>query len=303
MSENECSDLWNLKRLEPPPFVTFEYTNNELETRFANKNHFIFNDYLNKLYNLLESSEVFMSNEKHVLEKLIYKNWNPLRKEKSLQFMRKLKTILGSFEDMKLSSLARDFKDLKKPRTQAGKELRSVPSKELHEYFLVRLLAAFNLLNHAVNLIRDKIFVYLSALIQSGIYLPNNLLFLSVVARIFCLFKKYAQLIVLTYNNLREYVGLFKSTNIIWSSMFELDKLPLKININLENNESKVVNLEKKLDQLVLLDNVLQEEKNEELYFEDIGEKIDRNHLQKTESSSQNQFSIDKEQKLNSKHC
>ena len=95
------SIIWNFKQLDGPPFVTFDYSSIEYENRFSNTDyHLFFEQHLNKLLDLVEtkSSNEMFKNEKIILEKLIYKNWNPLRKEKSMQLMKMLKRLLVKFE-------------------------------------------------------------------------------------------------------------------------------------------------------------------------------------------------------------
>ena len=79
-----------------------------------------------------------------------------------------------------------------------------------------------------------------------AVFLPNNILFLSIVARIFCILKKYKELIVFVYNCLRESINLFKSTSIKWHQEFNVDQLPYNIsnsdNLINDQNISKLAN-------------------------------------------------------------
>lgn len=262
------SNIWNLKQLDGPPLVTFDYSLIEYENTFSKTNyHLFFEQHLNKLIDLVETKSDLFTNEKIILEKLIYKNWNPLRKEKSMQLMRQLKRLLNKFEQIKLIDLIRSIKDLTISRQTNNK---SLPSKEFNEYFLVRVYSTFKLLEYTIEMIRSQLFIDLMKLIKNAIYLPNNILFVSTVARIYFILKKYKQNITFIYNCLRENIHLFKSTQIEWSNDFKIDQMPIKIccfsnekNLNNSNNELNLVEFEA----LKINEEVLQ----------DIGVKIERN--------------------------
>ena len=218
MNEKEFNpadtDVWNTKDLSSPPVVTFDYTNVEYMNLFSNTNYHIhFNNQLQQLISLIETSRSTFISEKTIFDKLIYKNWNALRKEKAMQSMRRLKRILNSFEDMKISYLLISLNELTcNPMKQYLETSRkkSLPSKEMFEHFIVRLYSVYQLFEFAKRLIRDKIYFYLVKSIQMAVFLPNNLLFLGTVSRIYCILKKVYFLIVFNLCCLTNNYKLFK---------------------------------------------------------------------------------------------
>ena len=231
------NNLWNLKVLDSPPLVTFDYNLKDYDNLFSKTDYcLLFEQHLNKLINLIDTKKILLTNEKTILEKLIYKNWNPLRKEKSMQLMRQLKKQLNKFEQINLSDLVKSVRDLSNSRQQT---IKSLPSREVYEYLLIRLYSAFKLLDYTLEMIKNKLFIHLMKLIHNAIYLANNMLFVSAISRIYFILKKYKQNITFVYNCLREHIHLFKSTSIQWSNQFKIDQLPLNISIS---NETKRTN-------------------------------------------------------------
>jgi len=222
------SMIWNLKVIDQPPLVAFDYSLNEYHVLFKNSNYdSLFGQQLLKLINLLSKSKSLYQNEKFYLEKIIFKNWNALRKETSLQLMRKLKKILISFDELKLELLLVSVNDI---LNRNNKNMKFLPSKEYFEFLLVRLISAFKLLEYGQSLIKSKMLFYIIKNIKNAIFLSNNLLFLSIISRIYCLFKCYKQQIILVYSNLRENICIFKATAIKWSDNFTVDQLPMALN-------------------------------------------------------------------------
>ena len=262
--------VWNLKCLNGPPLVTFDYSLAEYEFIFAATNyHVMYEQHSNRLLCLLNTSRTTFESEKSLLEKVIYKNWNALRKEKAMQSMRRLNKVLTSFEAIKLTNLISSLKDL---TSTTG---RSLPSREYLEFFLVRLYAAFKLSEFALTLISQHIFFYLIKSIQMAVFLPNNILFLSIVARIFCILKKYKELIVFVYNCLRESINLFKSTSIKWHQEFNVDQLPFNIS-NSDNliNDQNISKLANKFSKTNKIEENISEIQN--LNMQDLGVRIER---------------------------
>jgi hypothetical protein len=149
--------------------------------------------------------------------------------------MRKLKRALNVFLDIKLEDLLETISQtcktikLDQAFNKKYENTKSLPSKELLEFLLVRLLSSYKLLDYGINLIKTNILYYIIKLIKNAIYLTNNILFMSIIARVYCLFKKYKQQISYVYNSLREYIDLFKSTSIKWSDSFDIEVLPLSL--------------------------------------------------------------------------
>lgn len=274
-------NLWNKKSIDSPPFITLEYTKQEYEKLFKNTTfNVLFTNQLELLNRLFSTSKNQFLEEKSILDKLIYKNWNALRKEKSLQNMRKLKRILNSFVDLKLDSLIETISMLSN-KSVPNQTNVCIPSRGVYEYLLVRLFASFNLLQYSVDLIRSKIFFYLIKQIKNAVFLSNNIVYMSTIARLYCFIRKYKQQICFLYNSLREYIELFKSSQVKWSEEFSLDQFPEKL-------VDKPSEIEFDLNKLVVENDLITRpiemmEKNQiETSFPlemDLGEKIEREEV------------------------
>ncbi|CAF0710235.1 unnamed protein product [Brachionus calyciflorus] len=295
------SCLWNLKRVDSPPFVTFEYSSKEYQMQFGNTTFdILFKNHLEKLHNLFEMSRNLFHDEKQILEKLIYKNWNSLRKEKSLQYMKKLKKLLNNFVCLKLDCFIETINFTNRINNNSKSLIKVIlPSREVYEYLLVRLLGAFRLMESAIDLIRNKINYYLIKQIKNGVFLSNNILFLSNSARLYCLIKKYQEQIRFVYNTLREYINLFKSTSVKWSEEFLVDELPL--NLLIENVSHQEIESDKKLElvnhemenyNVKINDSLIKNDVIEQ----DLGEVLDRDTLEQSNKKSQkNKLKKDKD--------
>ena len=276
------SVIWNQKNLDSPPLVTFDYPLSEYNKLFKDTNfNLIFFDHVEKTINLFNKSKILFLNEKSLLEKIIYKNWNPLRKENSLKLMKQLKRIINSFIDLKLDSLLVNIKETSQTRDQTflknitnNKLIKTLPSREIFEYFLVRLVSSHQLLEYGMNLIKSNILIHIMKSIKNAIYLPNNILFMSNLSRLYCFLKKYNQMIILIYNNLRDYINLFKSTSIKWSKSFNLDELPSHLSDNKLKNKKDVNNFNSNECIIDIINQPNFMVKND--LVEDLGEKIDR---------------------------
>ncbi len=188
------SDSWNLKCLDGPPVVTFDYSSEEYQTRFRIDNfQVLFKQHLQSLVYLMDSSSYVLLTEKSLLEKLIYKNWNSLRKEKSMQSIQRLKRMLKTYEQLKFIELLRKIDELtfknEKVNLSDYKKI-SLPSREILEHFLTRIYGVYRMFNFMLDLIREKIFFFLVKSIQMAVFMPNNLIFLGTVSRIYCILKK-----------------------------------------------------------------------------------------------------------------
>ena len=178
-----CSQaLWNSKSLDAPPLVTFQYTESECAQLSCFKS--MFADHLARFLDLANTTRDQYSTELTLLGKLIYKNWNCFRKEKSIQYMRKLRNLAKGYSALDLPSLVTDLMTTTTTAAAAGQAPR-MASREYYEYFLVRLLGAHSLLVYAMDLVKFKVSVHLMKAISNAIYLANNLLFISVSARIY----------------------------------------------------------------------------------------------------------------------
>lgn len=209
-------NVWNLKNLVSPPFKIIHYSKSQYECVFGSTNfHLMFADRARELIRLYEKSRDPLQQEKSILESLIYKNWNTLRNERSMQTMKKIKRLLVKLNEMSIDKLTdtivRLLSNNKKTSQTNGK--LGLPSREVMQYFLLRLFATYRLLSFGTRLVRFKLEPDLLRQMSNNVFLANNLLYTSAVSRIFCILECYQRSIVLLYNCLREYVDLFESSN------------------------------------------------------------------------------------------
>lgn len=275
MTKANDLNLWNLKIIDPPPFVTLNYTQNEFNDLFKSTNfRFLFKSSLEKLQLLLETGQHFFLSEKQILEKLIFKNWNSLRKEKSLQYMKKLKRLLNDYVNLKFNYLIETINILSRSldKSEIHRPRISLPSREVFEYLLTRLYTVLNIFDHIIFLIRNKICFYIIKNIKNGIFLSNNLLYLSNIARIYSIIKKYQINSKFLYNSLRENISFIKPTSIKWNESFIIEDLPFFINEQRTNLDEI---LEKNTTNFENITSV-----NFISSFQDIGEVIERDPIE-----------------------
>lgn len=206
---------WNLKKLNPPPCITLEYTKVEHDRLFSGTNYeLIYRDKLVEACGLFARTRGLFDEETRVLERLLHHERNALRKEKTWQHMKRVKSLLGKFNSLGVQSLSETVSSL--GRSISLKSTVCLPSRELYEYYLVRLLSGHNLAQLMLQHIKSKLFIELVRNVKNGLFVSNNLLFMSNCSRIYYMVKKYDQYMVHIYNNLREYLHIFKSTGVKW---------------------------------------------------------------------------------------
>ena len=224
--------IWNFKNLDQPPLVALKYTSIEYEHEFK---HTCITAHLSNLANILTSSQKMFTNEKYILDKIIYKNLNTLRKEKSIQHMRKLKRLLNNFLSLKLTNLLDTMQILNK---SVGVNV-CAPSREMFEFLLTRLFSSYQLLLLSMNVIRQDIFTSVIKSTSNAAFLANNILFLSTISRMYVIVKRYLQQVGQFFSNLRLHLHRFKSTNVKWSSGFNLDQFPTCLGDGHESTENQ----------------------------------------------------------------
>jgi hypothetical protein len=223
--KNSVNDtfLWNLKELEKfrPPTVTFKYTHTEYTKTTVD---FIetFRELVCQILNFDEKNQTILTSELHIFDKILYKNWNCLRKEKAVQLMRRLKNLLYKYETIKIKELCNNILAL----SMSDANSATLASKELYEYMMVKLYSALRLIDYSLAQIRSPIAFGIIKSMQNALYLANNILFMSIIARIYALLKLYKQNIEKLYVFVRVSLCLLKGTGIKWSINYSLDDYP-----------------------------------------------------------------------------
>lgn len=259
--------IWNSLSIASPSFRTLEYSRLEYERLFGSTNyHLMFADQVSTLLSVFEKSRVALENEKHVLDRLIYKNWNALRKETSMQKMKKLKRSLQKLSALSIDKLTETIQKL----TSVNKtsQARLLPSQEVFQYYAIRLYSTYRISEYVMRLVRDRLESDLIRQMRNNIFLANNLLYISTVSRIYCIIRSRQRAVAHIYNCLREYLDLFKSSGDEYTlTTSDLEQLPRYIMTTArEQSDSKSVHKS-------ILTLAIQSDDQE---MEDLGEPIER---------------------------
>jgi len=289
-------DVCNIKDLNEPPFVTFDF----FESSFSsfNSNFSRLSESVRDLLRFYDKHKHVYNTEKYLLDKIVYKNWNTLRKEKAIEHLRKLKRIMSSMDKLNLFVVVEKFNDTIASNSQTHlKNKIKLPSKEYCEFVLVRLLSTYKLVDYSLNLIKNNLFFHMTKSIGSAFFLSNHILFLSLIARIYYLFKEKAFHLINTYNSLRESIDKFESTKQIWCNLFQLEMLPIKLTFDEKAKSSAIENQFKEMN----LDKIDRSKVNFDLNEEEfIGEKVEREIIN-NELNEQKQTNITQDSKKNKK--
>lgn len=241
------TSIWNMKNLSSPTFKTLEYTKQEYDRLFASTNyHLMFATNLKSTLDLFEKSRSALVDETYILERLIYKNWNALRKERYMQNMKKLKSVLKKFSDLSIDKLS---ETIQKMATSAisrnNKSNVNLVSREVVEFYAIRLYSAYQLSEYVLRLIRNLLEPDFVRQMRNNVFLSNNLLYLSTISRIYCIIRRYHRSIGHLYNCFRENISLFKSSESEnWIDKELIDQLPMFL---MSTSKNTKLNLSKNL--------------------------------------------------------
>lgn len=225
---------WNSQTLSAPSFIAVDFSKVEYENLLKTTNfQSIFYDHAKELIQLFEKYQPFLNHEKQVLTSLLYKSWNTMRNQRSIQNMKKVKSLLNKLSGLCICKLTdviiRLFTFQNKIETKVN---ISLPSREIIKFYLLRLFASYRLISYGIYLIRFKIVPDLCNKIRKNIFIVNNLLFVGVVSRIYCLIRRFQISIVYLYNCLKNNVLLFKSAfEHLQTSEADFDNLPIRLKV------------------------------------------------------------------------
>lgn len=270
-------NLWNLKSIDSPPYVRLEYSYaNERETI---KKLNLLQNQIKNLIDTFKNDEKAFKLEMNLLDKIIYKNWNALRKEKTLNLMKKLQKLIGNFDSLNLTKLLSNFD------YENVNQKFYYPTKEIYEYTLLRLYSALSLLNYSTNLCIN-LYKFIGSSLRRSVFTPNNIIFLSITSRIYVLLNRFKNEISNSYELIRENITIPKSTNLKWNEGFNIDDLPStkKSTMN-EINESIISAFPAStLQEIIYNEN-------------DFGTKIERDEIKDEIEEVQNQDKVSKTEK------
>ena len=237
--EIENDQLWNLKSIDNsmPPIIRLEYDEK------TDKNEIILHNNLNQnLEDSLNQIKLFDSTltyEINLLQKLLIKNYNALRKDIAMNLLKKLKKLLCNYKQCDIFGVLKKIdsnESNNKNKYINKKSSNYFLAREFYEFLLVKFYSSINLLK-IIQSICKTCTKYLLERIYNAIYTANNLIFLSCIARIYAICKRILPCLTKSYNYLRKHLQSFKSTNLIWNSLFNLNDYPFEVDMNEIKNE------------------------------------------------------------------
>ncbi|XP_006812529.2 uncharacterized protein LOC100378356 [Saccoglossus kowalevskii] len=154
--------------------------------------------------------------------RLLYKLNKAWRHKKSFQYLRKFAHSLKKMQDSDLSDVVEEYlKCIGEKDFSSTKML--LPSKQMTEYMLVRLLGfsqlcAYNMKSSIVTI------NHLLQELSTGDFISYNLMFVSLVSRIWILLRALLLDIIASYSNLRPWIEKATSSKIVW--LKDTEQLP-----------------------------------------------------------------------------
>lgn len=204
-----------------PSIIRLEYRNQNEINQLKE-----LNQHLKTLFNKLDYYKKPFNIEIDLLNKFIVKNQNALRKEISVNLLKKLKKLLSSYKLANLEGVLGNLND----NSGVKNAVQYYLSAEYYEYLLVKLYSTIHLLDVSLSLCKT-INKYIFERICNAIYMPNNIIFKSLVSRIYTIIKCITVHIISGYNCLRKNLSNIKKTNLVWSTWFNVDDYPLNIEL------------------------------------------------------------------------
>jgi hypothetical protein len=211
--------IWNTKKIEQPMFKTVAYTKIEYQNVFNIKSILI---------NICKDLKIVLTNhkqsllfEQNIMSKMIYKNFNTLRKDKAFQSVKKLQRLLKSFQELEIEMVIKSIMPINENERIDG--LFYLPPREFFEFILTKLFSALKILKFIKLFIKSLIFFNLINSTKNSIFLSNNILFLSTISRIYFVKNEYLKHLHNVYIFIKDKIFVFKSTNYNWSEKFDLN--------------------------------------------------------------------------------
>ncbi|XP_033736029.1 uncharacterized protein LOC117324341 isoform X2 [Pecten maximus] len=186
------------------------------------------------LTHLLSDVSVWKS-ELHILSKMVYKKHAQRRREKTLQGLKRIKSCLErfcAFEGVKyLEDITRSLDSVDLDDNAAY-----LPSRQMLEFVLVRLMGMAALLTQTMAYCVHT-FITVQHDLEIGILIPQSMLFLSIISRIWILSNSTCIYMVTWYNSLQKCMDHLEPTQVVW--LEDPSILPVCLSKWLEKFEKK----------------------------------------------------------------
>ncbi|XP_063427975.1 uncharacterized protein LOC134711353 [Mytilus trossulus] len=191
-----------MKRTELPPPTCY------IKTLLIKKVEDGFNamkEMLSDSLTILEKQES-LTMESYVLSRMVYKMNSQWRREKSMQGLKRIKTCLNRYKDLKLVEYVAELKDHFDGCDLYLGEVY-LPAQQMIVYLLRQMMCLARLMTQMCNYCKYT-YVYISQNISIGNFIPQNMVFLSMVSRIWALGKS------LGLHSARWYEGIYKCLDV-----------------------------------------------------------------------------------------
>ncbi|XP_060085812.1 uncharacterized protein LOC132565196 [Ylistrum balloti] len=228
--------MWNKKRIIPPLIC-----NMKTIITASNQGHFkSMATIMTNLTHLLSDISVLKS-ELHILSKMIYKKNSQRRREKTLQGLKRIESCVErfcAFEDIKyLEDISSSLNSV-----DLSDNSTYMPSKQMLEFVLVRLMGLAALLTQTTAYCVHT-FLTVQHDLEIGIFIPQSLLFLSVISRIWVLSKSTCIYMVTWYDSLQKCLNYLEPTQVVW--LEDPGILPVSLGKWLEKFDRKTLTAER----------------------------------------------------------
>ncbi|XP_035680284.1 uncharacterized protein LOC118418459 isoform X1 [Branchiostoma floridae] len=173
-------------------------------------------------------TDPYLKFEQSVLTRVLYKLSASLRRNKHYQYLKMVEKSLCKLARQELvravshvSCCCPSSKD-----GSAGGAAALIPSRQLVEFLLVKLLGAAELTKRTISLCAEA-FILIAQQITRSLFLAANCTLLSITSRLWALLKSFQEKLHEWYSFIRPWVDMLQGTQVQW--LPEGAKLPLDI--------------------------------------------------------------------------
>lgn len=204
-------NLWEKREVPRPPDYTLEYTKEDRGQISIGTCAQSLLDGIQKGHRVLDDKEISQCFQKEVgiLTASLYRNGRH-RTEKFYRVLRKVEKTCGRWQQLGMAEELTRLCHLMPPVIVPSRSFR-LPSKQMFEYVLVRLLGGYHLMLHLDSVCKEAA-ALLMAKIRTGHFFSTAVAFLSVVARIRALALDCAGQVAEIYDEILPLVSHLKAS-------------------------------------------------------------------------------------------
>ncbi|CAL4144085.1 unnamed protein product, partial [Meganyctiphanes norvegica] len=292
---NATMDFWNVKKLKGPPNLTIQYDNDERVKVKLNSSLQTLHKSLRCGNDALSDADVIKSFQlEHALLKTIILQNIRHRTEKFFRVLKKVEKTCDRWQEHDLERVLNDILQLM-PNISSQERILRIPSRQMFEYLLCRILGAFHLLlaldGYCLESAR-----YIMNKISSGHFFATAMVFLATVARIRVQALDFAGQLAKLYDKIFSLVSDIKSSAVEWlpneillpNTLSPIIKqhCSVKNKYKLQHHEKEKVKESKEVNGILSLFKSDMDEDNEIKYPNQITENLLENEIDKEESDT-----------------